>query len=83
MPFVLVIKERGHSWAGRPPVTTTHASRADAEAALLEYVRRNWDTEIGAEPPADPQQMVDNYFEDVLEAYEIVEQVEQIHAQTK
>ena len=77
MPFVLVIKDRGQSWAGRSPVTTTHNSRAEAEGALLDYVRRNWDAEVGTEAPGDEQQMIGEYFADVLEAYEIIEQVEQ------
>lgn len=81
MACILTIRERAHSWAGRPPVTTTHTSRADAEAALLDYVRRNWDAEVGTEPPGDSQRMIDEYFADVLEAYELVEQSEQTHAQ--
>ena len=74
MTFTLVIKDRGQSWAGRSPVATTHTSRAEAEAALLDYVRRNWDAEVGDEPPPEAQQMIDSYFEDVLESYEIIEQ---------
>lgn len=74
MACTLTIRERGHSWAGRPPVTTTHASRAEAEVALVEYVRRNWDAEVGTEPPDDSQQMIDEYFADALEAYEIIEE---------
>ena len=62
MPFILTIRERSHSWAGRLPVRSEHATRADAEAELQDYVRRNWDAEIGTEPPADPGDMVQEYF---------------------
>jgi hypothetical protein len=71
MPFRLTIRERNHSWAGRSPVITTHSTRADAEAALLDYVRRNWVTEVGTEPPDDPDAIINEYFDEVLESYEI------------
>ena len=74
MPFLLTIRERNHSWAGRPPATSTHATREDAEAALVAYVRENWNAEIGAEPPESRELMIEEYFDDVLEAYEILEQ---------
>jgi hypothetical protein len=83
MPYILTIRERNNSWAGRPPVTTTHNSRTDAEAELLDYVRRNWDAELGTEPPGDAQQMIEEYFADVLEAFEITEQVGKLDAQRK
>ena len=73
MPFTLIIKERGGSWAGRSPVTSVHPARAEAEAALLDYVRRNWDAEIGTDSPEDPAEMIAEYFDEVLEDYEIVE----------
>lgn len=38
MPFTLTIKERGHSWAGSPPVTSTHGTRAEAEALGVYYL---------------------------------------------
>lgn len=72
MPFLLTIRERNHSWAGRAPITTTHATQQDAEAALLDYVRMNWDTEVGTEPPDDSTVMISEYFDVVLEAYEII-----------
>jgi hypothetical protein len=72
MPFILTIRERSHSWAGRPPVRSEHATHADAEAELLEYVRRNWHAEMGTEPPADHREMIQEYFSDVLESYDIV-----------
>jgi hypothetical protein len=74
MPFTLTISERNDSWAGRSPVTSTHDTRAAAEAALLDYVQRNWDAEVGTEPPDDPDATIRDYFDDVLERYEITEQ---------
>ena len=73
MAFILTIHERSHSWAGRPPARSEHGTRVDAEAELLQYVRRNWDAEMGTEPPADPGEMIQAYFSDVLESYDIVE----------
>jgi len=73
MPFLLTIRERNDSWAGRGPAVSTHPSREDAEASLLDYVQRNWDAEVGTEPPDDPEDMIRQYFDDVLEAYEIAE----------
>ncbi|MFZ0338906.1 MAG: hypothetical protein WAL45_12790 [Terracidiphilus sp.] len=75
MPFTLIIQERGYSWAGRPPRESSHATREEAEAELLDYVRANWDTELDSdEPPDDPEGMVKEYFADVLESYTITEQ---------
>jgi len=71
MPFILTIRERGNAWAGRGPVSSEHATRRDAEASLVEYVRQNWTAEMGEEPPADEGKMIGRYFEHVLEAYEI------------
>jgi hypothetical protein len=73
MPFTLTITERNHSWAGRAPVTSTHDSHEAADVELLEYVRRNWEAEVGTEPPEDPATMVAEYFADVLEQYDITE----------
>ena len=74
--YVLKIRELGHSWAGRPPVRSSHASRAEAEAELADYVRQNWDAEMDGDPlPDDPAQMIDEYFTSVLETYEISEAV--------
>jgi hypothetical protein len=39
---------------------------------LRDYVQRNWDAEVGTEPPDDPDEMVQEYFAEALEAYEIV-----------
>jgi len=74
MPFLLTIRERNQSWAGRPPATSTHATREAAEDALVAYVRENWNAEIGTEPPDSPELMIEEYFDEVLEAYEIIEQ---------
>lgn len=74
MPFILTISEKNDSWAGRPPRRTTHATREDAEGALLDYVRQNWSAEIGTEPPDDPAALLAEYFDEVLERYAITEQ---------
>ena len=74
MAFILTIRERGNSWAGRNPVTTSHRTRGDAQAALVDYVRRNWDVEMDdEEPPSDDPKLIERYFENVLEAYDITE----------
>lgn len=73
MPYILTIRERNSSWAGRSPVVSEHASRGEAEAELRDYVQRNWDTEMDTNPPDDPDEMIQEYFETVLEAYEILE----------
>ncbi len=73
MPYTLIIKERNNSWAGRPPVRSVHATKDEAETALANYVARNWDAEVGDERPSDPTEMVEEYFSEILEAYEIVE----------
>jgi hypothetical protein len=43
------------------------------ETALVEYMARNWDAEVGDERPSDPTAMVEEYFSEVLDAYEIEE----------
>lgn len=73
MPFLLTIRERNDSWSGRGPVTSTHEVRADVHAALLDYVRWNWHAAVGTERPDDPDTMIREYFDEVLEAYEITE----------
>jgi hypothetical protein len=73
MAFTLTIRERNHSWAGRNPAVSTHATVEEARAVLAEYVQSNWESEVGTTPPADPQEMINEYFADVLEQYEIVE----------
>jgi hypothetical protein len=71
MAFILTIRERNGSWAGRSPAQSTHATEDEARAALSDYVHRNWDAEVGTERPQDADEMIDEYFEEVLEAYEI------------
>ncbi|MGA2116073.1 MAG: hypothetical protein ABSH56_15135 [Bryobacteraceae bacterium] len=73
MAFILTIRERNDSWAGRSPVASEHLTHAEAEAELLDYVQHNWDAEMETEPPDDPDDMVDEYFDAVLEVYEILE----------
>ena len=51
MPFVLIIGERSSSWAGRPSVVTLHNSKDEARAKLVDYVKRNWATEVGTRNP--------------------------------
>ena len=76
MPFTLIVGESGNSWAGRPPSATLHDTRSGAEAELLDYVRRNWDSAMdGDEQPQDPEEIIEQYFEVVPERYEIVETV--------
>jgi len=71
VPYILTIQERNHSWAGRGPVRSEHATKEEAQATLIEYVSRNWDAEIGTEAPEDPNELVDAYFADALETYSI------------
>jgi hypothetical protein len=73
LPYTLIVKERNHSWAGRRPIRSVHSTKEEAETALVEYVTRNWDAEVGSERPSDPLEMVEEYFSEVPEAYEIVE----------
>ncbi|HLG96905.1 MAG TPA: hypothetical protein VKX49_11395 [Bryobacteraceae bacterium] len=73
MPFILTLREVGNSWAGRGPFSSEHATRAEAEQALVEYVQGNWKNEFEDEMPSDPQELVRQYFDDVLEAYDISE----------
>ena len=74
MPFVLVISEVRNSWAGRGPLASTHATKAEAHAALVDWVRENWDVEMdGDELPEDEEEMIRQYFEFVLQEYDIAE----------
>ena len=73
MPFLLTIRERNDSWAGRGPSVSTYPTRGEAEAALLDYVLHNWEGEVGTDQPNDPEDMVREYFDAVFEAYDIVE----------
>ena len=73
MSYKLLIRERGHSWAGRAPVATVHPTLAAAEAELPDYVRRNWDSEIGTQQPDVPADVIAEYFADALDSYEIHE----------
>jgi hypothetical protein len=52
---------------------SVHESQPQAVAALAEYVRENWDTEIGEEAPSDEGEMVQRYFDEVPEAFDINE----------
>ena len=72
MSFVLTIRERLDS-SGRASVMSVHESQPQAVAALAEYVRENWDTEIGGEAPSDEGEMAHRYFDEVPEAFDINE----------
>lgn len=74
MPFVLVIREVRNSWAGRGPLATMHATEAEAHAELVSWVKENWDDEMdGDELPDDEEEMIRQYFDFVLQEYEIAE----------
>lgn len=74
MAFILTIRERGSSWAGRGSVTSLHKTRHEAQVAVVAYVRDNWDSETDAdEPPSDEEELVRQYFENVPESYDITE----------
>jgi hypothetical protein len=71
MPFLLMIRERRYSWAGRDPMAVIHPTREAAQAQLLDYVRENWDDQMGDEPPEDEDELVEQYFDCVHEEYVI------------
>lgn len=74
MPFVLVISEVNNSWAGRGPLASTHATRAEAHAALVDFVKENWGVEMDGDAlPDDEEEMIRQYFDFVLQKYEIAE----------
>ena len=70
--FVLTIRERRNSWAGRGPIATLHASREEAEADLIGYVRDCWEDKMDGDPPED-EDLIDEYFGKVLEEHTISE----------
>ena len=73
MPFVLIIGERSNSWAGRTPKVTLHNSREQAQAALVDYVKRNWEGEVEGDEPESADELIQQYFDEVLEFYDIQE----------
>jgi hypothetical protein len=73
MPFVLMIRERGCSWAGRGPIAVIHPSEEATQADLLDYVRENWDARLGDDPPEDDDELVEQYFDWVLEEHDNTE----------
>lgn len=75
MPFALTIRERLNSWAGRVPLMTLHPTREEVEASLLEWVKDNWRVEMGEELPEeqDPDDLIHEFFDYVLEEYDIAE----------
>jgi hypothetical protein len=73
MPFVLMIRERNCYWAGRNPIATIHSSEEEAQAELVDYVRENWDDKMNEDPPADDDELIEQYFDQELEEYVITE----------
>ena len=73
MPYVLMIRERGCSWAGRGPIAVIHPTEEEAQADLVDYVRKNWDDKMNEDPPEDDYELVEEYFDQVLEEYDIAE----------
>jgi len=73
MSYVLTIRERNGSCAGRSPARSVHAARDAAEAALLDYVQPNGDAELGTKPLDSPEGAVEEHFAEALEAYDIRE----------
>jgi hypothetical protein len=72
--FILTIKERNFSWAGRGPLVMTYETRDEAKQGLIDYVSEQWGSEMDMDDrPEDPGDMVAAYFDHVLEAYEILE----------
>ncbi len=73
MPFVHTIRERSGSWFDRPPVSSIYDTRNAAEAELVDYIRRNWKSGVGAGELDDEQEPISEHFDDVLETYTITE----------
>jgi len=65
MPFVLMIRERRNSWAGRGPIAVIHTTEEAAQADLLNYVRENWEDKIGDDLPEDENELVEEDFDRV------------------
>jgi len=73
MPYILMIRERGCSWAGRDPIAVIHATEEEAQAELVDYVRENWDAKMDEDPPPDDDDLIEQYFDQTLEEYVITE----------
>src|ERR1039458_4219483 len=76
-------RRRGKSYCRRscaarsisnPAIRCRSSASGSRGSTLHEYVRRNWAAEVGTEPPDDPGEMIEEYFEEVLESYDIIEQ---------
>ena len=72
--WVLLIEDTNGKWSARGPIARSHWTRHAAEAALADYVRRNWASEM-ERPFPDPDDKnegpVASYFEAVAERYRI------------
>jgi hypothetical protein len=74
MAYILTIREPGNSLAGRGRSQARHATEGEAHAALVDWVRENWNLEMdGDELPDDEEEMIRQYFDFVLQEYEIAE----------
>jgi len=59
----------GWTWSGYQ-----HASDAPGRGGRCPYLcADNWEEEMGTVPPDDPQAMVKEYFDEVMEQYEITD----------
>jgi len=73
MPFVLMIRKRRGPWEGRGLIATIHSTEEDAQANLVDYVRENWDAKMDNDPPKTADELIEAYFDHVLEEYAISE----------
>ena len=69
----MIIRERGCSWAGRDPIAIIHSRWEEAQAELVDCVRENWDAKTDEVRPEDDDELIDQYFDKVLEEYVIAE----------
>lgn len=73
MPFVLMIRKRSGPWEGRGMIAIIHSSEEGAQAELVDYVRENWGEKMDSDPPQNNDELIDAYFDQVLEEYAICE----------
>lgn len=73
MPFVLMIRKRRGPWEGRGMIARILSSEEDAQAELVDYVRENWGAKMDNDPPQNADELVEAYFDKVLEEYAISE----------
>jgi len=75
MPFMLTIRERGNSWAwsGDQQSQGPRRRRSGIGQVRPPELERQDGRDAGVPDDNDNEEMVDRYFEHVLEAYEITE----------